>query len=497
MSHPSRPPSGLTRRSILASSALVVASCSGARVEAQSGAGARTYDGFVSNTIIGDRSLAATRVLAIRSMTANTDLERVRLAVGNLFLTSFGFGGGGVTTFETVAIEYPVTSGPTGHTTQPLTFGGSGAVVVSHRGVQISDWKTLTTTIPKGAKFRIWAYMTMPAGSEITHRQTGRDGSANGDIWTASPSGNTVLAGTEPSENAGLTTAVCPFVLGVIAPTVSPSIVIAGDSIFAATRLLMAADTYARQGPFAQVPMDVPLLNLAWPGATSTSWRNSGELYKLLAFGSTFFNNLGFNDDVKGEALRRTNNEIAALATAAEKRYITTVTPSTPYSGKGWTQLSQSPRNSQAGVNAHNELVRSRDSSLTRYTHVLDVAAALSQQPNSGTWKVRPGRSVSGATLTVGNRTITAPGANFTAADVGYGVSAEVGGKLVMTGVIGAVADPDNAVMIEVSPESAAGNATLNIGSYVKDGVHIVGGGWDFARPLLGLDNPATWARLS
>lgn len=497
--------------------------------------GATPYVGIAVNTTWGNAmqdGLDNTwRKFALQIFTACSDMDDIKVAMSLMAKGPDGIltPGGSAQAAWTVGVEYPITQGTlngqtapratTGHIVTPITFGGnSKSPNTSKSDIAISDLVPLPVTIPKGAAFRIWyveEYTGANMGGPYVIKESNADvDGALGDYITISNSGTAVTtamiaAGQVP--NLAKQDAAGPHrkpvsCISVMCTTVNPTIAVAGDSIWMASTKLGPQDLFDRKSGLSSVPLDVACINLSISAQSvndTLKWRSLTGMWRMLPYCSTFINALGWNDgaNVGNSGFNAEMEIIAGLATAAEKKYVCTITPGVGWSDShnGWTiPANQTPSGAWTARDAYNQNVRGPRTGLPSYTGYLDLALAACDDGagRSGRWKASPAaRTVAGQAWSNTSSVLTAVGANITSADLYYGWSGANGTALVTSAYISSVTSVDTAGI--PNTPSGSGTGKLNFGSYVTDGTHPVKPFWDMAIPIIGMDDAATWARAA
>jgi hypothetical protein len=382
-------------------------------------------------------------------------------------------------TVEAAAIEYPL-----GATRQPLLFGGNASSgAVANEDVAFSDYLTLATPIPKGGIFRVWFYLTMPAGVLI--RTVGADTATYGDVTSlgtsGSPAANTVLSGSAPGSN--IDAGYVP-VAAVIGQTVNKSVIVVGDSIawagVGAGGPDIPENINGRIGIICHgFPDDLPFLNLASSGALATNMlATSTGRQQLYPYCSHMVDESGVNDvsnNTEVATIIAAKSGIAAAFPSRVKKYCTTLGPTRASSTDGFTTVANQSIDAahKATADGFNAAVRAGVAGFDGYFEIGDV---LSTSRDSGKWPLTTYttvRAVTDAAITAFTTTLTSATANFTADDIGTGVTivgaGESGGDVGYW--IQAVNSPTSVTLNGAAFGTVSG-ATAYIGALTIDGLH-------------------------
>lgn len=410
----------------------------------------------------------------------------------------------GTTTYY-AAVEYPI-----GTTPQRVTWGGSQSLAASTTDLFQSDLVTLTTPIPRGARFIVRFYISNTAGIAINSYASNTAAVQDGNAFAASYVGNNDLTLNQAAalSNGGGNTY---FPAGIIGMTQRPTVAISGDSLNNGSAEFTGTSAVDPLVGLAErwVGANFAFVNMAQGGNTAlgfTTGTNTTARQKLFAYVSDVLANWGMND-LAGNTVAVFRPHLVAYAAVvkaaagpAKRLWLATVSPRST-STDGYTTLAgqttdatQDPRRREY----NNDL---RGGALpTGVDGYFEVADALEPYRDAGVMIVSPtARAVTDGAMTAGavagvNNVLTSATAAFTSRDVGTGVYVVGAGAsgVALTGFIGAVTATTATIVTATGSAINAGTtvsgATAKIGALSGDGVHFYAPAYRLAAPALTRD---------
>lgn len=447
-----------------------------------------SYEGLAgTRTRLGDEKFGNTGYSNVQAVTAFKAADMIRTIKIGWSGATVRFGGpgclGNPLTVK-AAIEYPI-----GAPRQPLMFNGGATGTMANCSVLLSDYLTLKTPIPAGAKARVWFRQSTSgaATDNIYYSDYGRDTDPDGDVWAFNGS-DVTYAGGAPAQQTSFpssgplraTTSFVPLAAVISQTMTRPSGLLLGDSIASAQPELDTPQVDGRVGLARGFPNDLPFLILAYPAAQmnsptgTTGWlaqTRAAGLDALFPYVSFMINQGGINDKdnrVSNGDLKAAQETIASAFPARVKKFAMTLgfgagatTSSDGFTTLAGQSLPSGAASLRSEINSWNKIVRANG--IRGYADYFDYADAIMTARDSHLWKVGPGRAI------IGTISSPASGSQFTDAAGGF-LPSDAGCGL-------AVPTVGNAA------------ATLNYASYIQryDGPTQVTGWAGVGRPTSGL----------
>lgn len=326
---------------------------------------------------------ASARCAARKVEFARDNISEVTLGYVNYYLTSSGIANNANTNTLYAKICYPTPTDVIG----TITFGGAASITMTAgQRLVLSDKCTLSTTIPRGARYYIETYQggtTFLTGSG--YRAFGALGegflTTNGTGWN-----QTVLGtGWTPGYVGG---GFGPTL--ILTETSIQSVMTLGDSIGIGANA--ANDTLPYVGvidPF--IPPDVGNCNMSVGGFRLMHWADGtmdDVLTNLSPYFSAVISQCGVNDLTESASLQNLRDWEAAIAAKlpGKRRFRTTVTPISTSTDSFATTANQTTHASNSVRVGFNALVRAG-----LFGTPLEIADAWEHGRDSGLWRAPSG----------------------------------------------------------------------------------------------------------
>ena len=407
---------------------------------------------------------------------ARDAITAIRLAFGSWYQVAGGTTEQGSSATSTLyaSVEYPI-----GSTPQRIKWSDANSLSAADKTFTVSDELTLSTAIPRGAKFIVRQFLSNPNGIVFGSYMSASAGDGATFYAGTGNTDQTLNASASLSSGGGNIL----FPLAILGVTSRRSVAYVGDSLFAGSAEPTGVSTVGFDvgvGERLFAP-EFAGVNIAQGGSVASGFygANAALRRNLLAYVTDVVANFGVNDlagltAAQLEANLTTLSATVKAASGPAKRYWhTTTTPVPSATSDNWMTLSG--QTVDATANPRRIIFNSdlRNGCVPGVDGFIEVADGVEPYRDSGQYTVTGARTVTDAGITSGAAVLSSASASFTPDDVGTFVSvagAGAAGAALSSTII--TYTSATSVTLANNASTTVSGATARVGVTTNDGVH-------------------------